>query len=259
MHLAAMSAIRVIWGRIRAIVRIIALMIALLWYLLRLMLISKIMGETEERGFRYRRKFTRVALWILGVRLTIHGKMADIPVLYVSNHRSLLDPFIQLRHIDAYIVSKSEVEKYPLVGTGARETGVVFVKRESKESRVATREAIKDLLLAGKSVLIYPEGTTSNELLVQDFRVGAFKIAAEINIPVVPVAIQYSDESDHWHDGPMLPFFLRKFAKRRIEAHLSIGEMLQEQDPILLMDKARESITTAIQHARTSMADGSQS
>jgi 1-acyl-sn-glycerol-3-phosphate acyltransferase len=237
-------------GRIRAISRIGALMITLFWYVARLMVVSFILGETENRGFRYRRNYTGVSLRILGVRLTRRGQMASRSALYVSNHRSMLDPFIQLRFIDAYIVSKSEVEKYPLVGKGARMTGVVFVKRESRESRAATRETIRDLLVSGKSVMIYPEGTTSNEPTVQDFKPGTFRIAAEHNIPVIPVTIQYRDASDHWADGPMLAFFLRKFAKRKIDAYLSIGDPIIDRDPDVLMRIAREVISSEIHQAR---------
>jgi len=237
-------------GRVRAIVRIVVLMTTLCWDLSQLLLISWLRGETEARGFRYRQKFTRAAMRILGVRLTLHGAQYRDPALYVSNHRSLLDPIIQLHFIDAYIVSKSEVEKYPVVGRGARETGVVFVKRESKESRVATRNAIHQLLATGKSVLIYPEGTTSNLPTIQDFKPGAFKIATEVGIPVVPVTIQYSDPEDHWHDGPMLPFFIRKFAKPHIDAYLSIGDPISASDPGRLMAEAKDVISHEIEHAQ---------
>jgi 1-acyl-sn-glycerol-3-phosphate acyltransferase len=226
----------------RAMWRICALMGSLAWYLGRLMLLSWIFGETESRGFRYRRKYTKVAMRILGVRLTVHGHPTSTPALYPSNHRSLLDPIIQLHFIDAYVVAKSEVSGYPLVGRGAHETGVVFVKRESNKSRLASREAIRELLQQGKSVFIYPEGTTSNVPTTQPFKIGSFQIAAELNVPVIPVAIDYADPENYWQDMSTLPFFMRKFSKKHIVATLSIGTPLQGDDPAILMTQAREWI-----------------
>jgi len=217
-------------------------MCALAWYLGRLMLLSAIYGEEESRGFRFRRKFTKAAMRILGVKLTIHGLPDNAPALYAGNHRSLLDPIIQLHFIDAYVVAKSEVSGYPLVGRGAHETGVIFVKRESSSSRLASRQAISDLLQQGKSVLIYPEGTTSNERTTQPFKIGSFQIAAELHVPVIPVAIDYADPENYWHAMSMLPFFIRKFSKNQIITMLSIGSPIQGDDPAVLMEQSRDWI-----------------
>lgn len=229
-------------GRLRAYLRIALFVLAMCWYLGRLLIAFAVKGATEQRGFLYRRKFNRAAMAILGVRCTVHGRQSAQPVLYVSNHRSLLDPIIQLRYIDTYIVSKAEVEQYPLIGRGARETGVIFVKRDSRESRMASREAIRNLLKNNKSVLIYPEGTTSDLSTTRDFRMGAFEIAAELKVPVVPIAIRYTDPNDSWADGPMLPFFIRKFAKNQTHAQMWIGTPISSDDATVLMQKSREWI-----------------
>ena len=211
------------------------------------MLVSWISGEEESRGFRYRRKFTQVAMRILGVKLTVHGQAHPLPALYVGNHRSLLDPIIQLHYLDTYIVAKAEVSRYPLIGRGAHETGVVFVKRESNKSRAASREAIKQLLQSGKSVLIYPEGTTSDVPTTQPFKIGSFEIATELNIPIIPVAIDYADHENYWHEIPMFRFFMRKFSKKKIVASLSIGEQIEGENAEQIMEKAREWIGKEIQ------------
>jgi 1-acyl-sn-glycerol-3-phosphate acyltransferase len=226
----------------RAILRMLGFAMVLIWYLSGLLLSSWIFGETEERGFKYRRAFTKGVMRVLGVRLTVKGRPASHAALYAGNHRSLLDPMIQLHYIDAYVVAKAEISKYPLVGKGATETGVVFVKRENTQSRQSTRDTIKNLLQSGKSVLIYPEGTTSNVPTTQEFKPGSFEIAAELGVPVVPVMIDYADHNHYWQDIPMLPFFMRKFASKRIIARLSIGEPVFSRDPVELMTKTREWI-----------------
>lgn len=212
------------------------------------MLLSWIFGEEEERGFRFRRAYTRVAMRILGVKLTVHGIASASHALYVGNHRSLLDPIIQLHYIDAYVVAKAEVSQYPLIGRGAHETGVIFVKRESNKSRMASRQAIRELLMAGKSVLIYPEGTTSNVQTTQPFKMGSFEIAAELGVPVIPVAIDYTDHENFWHGMPMFPFFMRKFSKRKIEAILYIGKPIIGENAEQVVEEARGWIGERILH-----------
>ena len=185
---------------------------------------------------------------ILGVKATVHGHAQESPCLYVSNHRSMLDPYIELHHINAHIVSKAEVAKYPLVGYGAGLTGVIYVQRDKLSSRTATRDAIREVLEGGESVLIYPEGTTSGETLTQEFRKGSFEVAITSGIPIVPVAIGYGNPEDNWADGPLFPFFLRKFAKRRTYAELHIGSPLKEtSDAERALTEARDWINTHIE------------
>lgn len=242
-----------VFGRIRAMSRMIAMLILLAWHLSCLLIVSAIRGEDEQRGFRYRRRFTGAAMRALGIRLTVQGEPVATPALYISNHRSFVDPLIQLRYIDAYAVAKAEIAGYPLVGRGARETGVVFVKRENKESRSASRDAIRSLLASGNSVLIYAEGTTSNEAETLPFRIGSFEIAAELGIPVVPVMIDYADPAHYWHGLPMLSFFIRKFAAERIHATLIIGTANLYSNPQQAMEATRHWIGQRIRLVRESM------
>jgi len=176
---------------------------------------------------------------IAGVKLKVEGKSIKGPALYVSNHRSMLDPFIELHLIEAFIVSKAEVEEYPIIGPGARATGVIFVKRGEHTSRSAVKEAIHKTLADGYSVLIYPEGTTSKELTTQDFKLGSFKVAVEAGVPVVPVALDYRDESHKWDEGGLMEFVMNKLSSKRIDTAISIGEPLVGDNPVELMKTSK--------------------
>ena len=229
-------------GFLLAWLRIFGLIISLMFLLTGLLIANALLGSSWDRGLRYRRRYTSVSKWILGVRVLTKGTPVDGPALYVSNHRSLLDPFLNLNVIDAVIVSKAEVSKYPLVGRGTRATGVIFVHRQHASSRNEAKEALRSVLTGGKSVLIYPEGTTSNELTTQEFRLGSFKVAAEESIPVVPVAIDYRNPDHKWHSGGLLPFFVRKFSSRKIYAGMVIGEPLASDSAEKLCELARSWI-----------------
>lgn len=219
------------------------------------MLRSSIFGYDRERGFRYRRKYIRRALKILGVSVQRKGNPIDQPALYVSNHRSMLDPMVNLQVIDACIVSKAEVAKYPLVGRGAKETGVIFVDRSDTTSRSAAKDAIRNALQVGESVLIYAEGTTSNVPLTQQFKLGSFGVAAELGIPVVPVALDYQDIDHKWHDGDLFPFFLRKFSSRHIECAMTIGEPLHGETALDLMKQTKSWVNTELERMAQSWPD----
>ncbi len=215
------------------------LVVTLGYYVSGLLIKTAIFGEDMSRGFRYRYKFTSICLKIAGVDLKVEGKSIKGPTLYVSNHRSMLDPFIELHLIEAFIVSKAEVEKYPIIGSGAKATGVIFVKRGEHTSRSAAKEAIHKTLVDGYSVLIYPEGTTSKQQTTQEFKLGSFKVAVQAGVPVVPVAIDYRDESHKWEEGSLLEFIMQKFSSKRIDTAMSIGEPIIGGDPVQLMKQSQ--------------------
>ena len=233
-------------GTIRAWLRILGIILALVWLLSGLMLRTWIFGRTRERGLKYRRRYIKTCLWILGVRLEHSGSQIEGPALYVSNHRSMLDPFINLLFIDAVIVSKAEVSSYPLVGVGAKLTGVIFVKRDHGSSRAAAKEAIRQALKEGLPVLIYPEGTTSNLHGTREFKRGSFTVAAEEGYPVVPVMLEYRNPSHKWHEGGLLKFFVQKFSARHIDAVTEIGSPIISDDADFLCSQAQEWITDKI-------------
>lgn len=244
--------------RLRAILRMTATVVALAFYLSWLLLVSSVRGYNLQRGYKFRRRFTGAAMRILGVRLAYSGHIPPGPVLFVSNHRSLLDPLIQLHYIDAFIVSKAEVDSYPLIGKGARATGVIFVHRGNPSSRTGARDAIRNALRAGQSVLIYPEGTTSDLETTREFKHGSFVVATEENVPVVPVVIDYADPENYWSDIPMRTFFLRKFGKARIRARLCIGEPIDDGSAVHRREKVRNWINAGILKSRTLFLQGEE-
>lgn len=176
-----------------------------------MLIISTIVGKNELRSFRFRKKFCLASLRILGIDYQKQGNPFPGVCLYVSNHRSMLDPLIELSWIDTYILSKAEVGDYPLLGKGAKETGVVFVDREDHKSRKNALGAIEGLLKSNCSVMIYPEGTTYYGDLTGDFRKGAIELAFDMGVPIVPVMIEYPNSSFYWSHEMLMDYFIRIF------------------------------------------------
>jgi 1-acyl-sn-glycerol-3-phosphate acyltransferase len=237
---------------IRPWLKLSIVVIVLCGYLGHLLLINFVRGKSTERGFRYRRNFCRRAVSLLGIDYIHKGAPINGPCLYVSNHRSMLDPLIQLGYIDAYILSKAEVGNYPILGRGARETGIILVHRHDHNSRRAALDAIEEKLRSGLPVLIYPEGTTNGQDLTADFRKGAIEMAYQKGFPVVPVMIEYPDSSYYWTDDSLLAYFKRLFGMPGIH-HVkgTIGPPVKSKSPDMLVADTRAFIDGMILEARS--------
>ena len=199
-------------------------------------------GDVLGRNMTIRKYWIRLAIWILGLEIDVEGKILDGVYLYTSNHRSFSDPVVALYFIKAFPLAKAEVSGYPLVGFGARLTGILFVQRNSMKSRANARNAIQQTLVRGQNVLIYPEGTTTIEARSQPFKVGSFEIAAALQTPVIPVAIEYRDPGDHWKDTSIWSHYRRQFGKRKCHCKISFGSPITNSDPIQLKQITRSWI-----------------
>lgn len=168
--------------------------------------------------------------------------------LLVSNHRSYVDPVIVNCFIPTLPVAKSEVGDWPLIGFGAKITGVLYVKRADKQSRADTRAGVRSALQKGFHVLIYPEGTTSDLPQSLPFRIGSFKTAIEEDKGILPIAIDYGEKSDAWIGADtFLPHFIRCFGKWRTDIEITFGEPLFGDDAEFLAAKAKEWIDCRLQ------------
>ncbi len=212
--------------------------------LARIILHRLLHGPNLDDTLYHRKKCIRKLVKVLGTRIKRSGTPpapGKGPYLFVGNHRSYFDPIVVLADVTALPISKAEVARWPFIGFAARQTGVLFVKRERFESRKKTLEAMREKLQQGYSILLFPEGTTSetgHKLL--PLRPGSFRLAAELNIPVVPFAIEYQNPGDAWiGDDTFIPHFFRCFGKKHTHISLSYGPPIQNSDPEKLREEVR--------------------
>ena len=224
-----------------AIIRLIALLTCLCLFYGTYVFSTIFVKHTVKRGFRLRRNFARTGNWILGIKNTIEGEFtADKPILYVINHRSLIDPMIIAEYVDVFFVSKAEVSSYPVLGPGAQKTGVIFVERDSKSSRSATLDAIEDTFEKNENIGIFPEGTTNLYKLTKQYRMGSFRIAAEMGVPVVPVTLEYRDNKDLWNTNNMIVQFINQFGAWRTHTKIIVGDAMKSDDPVQLLERSQK-------------------
>src|SRR5436309_10760031 len=109
----------------------------------------------------------RVQVWagqmlrIVGIELEVRGSApAWGPVLLVANHISWLDILVMHAARHCRFVSKSEIERWPLVGTLASGAGTLYVERESRRHAMRVVHRMAGSLRAGEVLAVFPEGTT---------------------------------------------------------------------------------------------------
>jgi len=135
------------------------------------------------------------AAWLraAGARVTVHGLervRADTTYVVVSNHQSNLDPMVHLRALplSLRILAMRELFRIWLLGRALRAIGMIEVDRASPDLGQIDQAATR-CLAAGHSLLIYPEGGTTPDEVIGEFKDGAFVIAVTSQVPVLPVAI----------------------------------------------------------------------
>ncbi len=189
---------------------------------------------------RKRQQWSILMMRVLGVKITKQGKSEYKNVLYLSNHRSYIDPIAKFRHFDALVLAKAEVRSWPVIGYGCSISGVHFVKREERTSRVNARKTIADTIKNGHSILIYPEGTTTDLPKALPFKPSIFRMAAENEVRIVPIAIEYQDPKDAWiGDATFIPHFFQVFAKREVVCKIHYGAPLWDSDGAVLREKVQ--------------------
>jgi 1-acyl-sn-glycerol-3-phosphate acyltransferase len=140
--------------------------------------------------------YHRICTHILGFHVTVEGEQSGArPTLFVANHSSYLDITLLGSVLEASFIAKSEVAQWPVYGLLARLQNTVFVERN--RARVAgQRDTIADRLTQGDSLILFPEGTSSDGNRTLPFKSALFDVAdIAINgapLPVQPVSLAYT-------------------------------------------------------------------
>lgn len=118
------------------------------------------------------------------------------PYLFVANHQSNADPFlVAMLPWEMKWLSKKSIFDIPLLGWMMRVAGDVEVDRGNKESARRAIAELRERLDRKLSVLVFPQGTRSPDGTVGGFREGAFRLAIEAGVDVVPLAVAGTAES----------------------------------------------------------------
>ena len=204
---------------------------------------SLILGANIRRSMSLRRKWARLMVLLLGVKIDFRGEIPLSPGLLASNHRSYFDIIPVFYHLFVYPVGKIQIDNWPLIGYGARQTGVLFVDREDKDQRKTILDGMREKIAEGFFVINYPEGTTHKQLTTIDFKSGAFQMAVAESYLVYPVAIDYRHTDDAWvDDDTFIRHFVECFSKKKTEVKISYGKPFTSEDPLQVMEQVKNWI-----------------
>jgi 1-acyl-sn-glycerol-3-phosphate acyltransferase len=112
------------------------------------------------------------------------------PYVAVSNHESYADIFL-ISHLpwEMKWLGKAQLFKIPFLGWMMWLAGDIPVRRGTRESIVAAMNDCRDRLQRRLSVMIFPEGTRSPDGALQPFKDGAFRLAIENSVPILPIVV----------------------------------------------------------------------
>jgi len=129
---------------------------------------------------------------ILGIRVTVLGQanMISGPAVIIMNHQSNFDPLLQgpVFPKNAVIIGKKEIVKFPFWGRIFDATNNIMVDRSAKGKNGSAIElSVERLKNDDCYIWIFPEGTRSQGRKMKRFKVGAFKMALEAQVPIIPM------------------------------------------------------------------------
>lgn len=140
------------------------------------------------------RKWAKSLLRIAAVELQVDGVeniSLDENYVFVSNHQSLFDIPVLILAIphDFRIIYKKELEKVPFFGYVLKKSPYIGIVREDNKDAMKGLKQALDEFQKGASVLIFPEGTRSEDANLQPFKRGAFMLATKSLKSIVPIAV----------------------------------------------------------------------
>ncbi|MGB0956819.1 MAG: lysophospholipid acyltransferase family protein, partial [Panacagrimonas sp.] len=134
-----------------------------------------------------------------GIKLVVKGEehlWAQRPAVFVFNHQSQADLFIASKLLKKNIqaIAKKELLMTP-IGPLLWAAGVIFIDRGNREKAIAALEPAVEALKNGTSIAIAPEGTRSYDYTLGRFKKGAFHMAMQAGVPIVPLVIKNAHDA----------------------------------------------------------------
>lgn len=131
-------------------------------------------------------------LW--GIELQTQGQAHQQgAALLVSNHISWLDIVVMHASRHCRFVSKSDIQRWPVVGTLATSAGTLYIERHSRRDAHRMVRDVGQAMRNGDVIAVFPEGTTSDGQDVLPFHANLIEAALQAQAPVQPLALQFVD------------------------------------------------------------------
>ncbi len=174
----------------------ISRLIVMIPWILFISTIHLIFSLVSKKSFFYFfRIFFKGIVSIIGIKIKISGVPQKRKTLFVSNHISYLDIIVYGSQVNTVFVAKSEIKNWPLINKLCVMAKTIFVERNDIKFIRNQITLIKNTLLNDTSVLLFPEGTSSDGTSVLKFKSSLFSIVDYNELKecyIQPVSISYN-------------------------------------------------------------------
>lgn len=242
------------WLRVGArltLVMLLTVVASLLLLLGRLLTLAWPRAWVRWRAFVFR-GWSRRLLAILGVEVDAVGRAPDLPFFLVSNHLGYLDIPVLASHTGMVFIAKSEIARWPVVGSICKCVDTIFIDREARRDIPRVISLIERELELGAAVALFPEGTSSQGATVLPFRPSLLEAPARGRMPVSVASLSYDipdgETPAHlrvcWWGGMTFgPHLMNLLSIPRIRARVVFGkQQISDSDRKRLAARLREAL-----------------
>ena len=190
--------------------------------------------------------WARILAYSAPMRVSVEGRENIDPqqsYVLVSNHQSQFDIFLLYGWlgVDFKWVMKQELRTVPGIGMSCDRLGHIFIDRSDHAAAMASLEEAKKKISDGTSVMFFPEGTRSRDGKLMRFKKGAFRMAIDLGLPILPLTVTGTRDVLPAGTSDLMP------GSARLIIHTPIPvEGLSAANCSLLSSQVREVIASAL-------------
>ena len=203
-------------------------------------------GDASFWGYYPPRIWSKLFCAISLVKVEVKGReniKDNESYIFVANHQGSYDIFLVYGYLNHNFkwVLKHTLRKVPMVGKACEAAKHIFVDRTNPKGIKRTIEEAKKTLQGGMSVVVFPEGTRSSDGRIKKFKRGAFQLAVDLNMPVVPMTINGS-----YNILPKSSFFVQP-GKLTLQIHEPIMPPAEGFDMDTIVEESYQKVVSALE------------
>lgn len=159
-----------------------------------IVILTSFLSKNSDILHQIVRFWAKSILLASGIKVAAKGLANIDPAesyIFMPNHKSNFDIPVLLAHLSGQFkwLAKAELFKIPLFGYAVKRVGSISIDRSNRKSAVESLTRAANIIKKGASVLIFPEGTRSQDDTIMPFKKGGFILAVDTGIPIVPIII----------------------------------------------------------------------
>lgn len=156
--------------------------------------VCTVFWKNAEFVHKVQQFWSRSFFWLMFLPVSVDGQEHIVPgqsYVFVANHQSMFDVWLVYGWLPVIFkwLMKAELRKVPFVGTGCKAAGHIFIDRRNTKAALESLKEVEKQLVNGVCTVIFPEGTRSLNGEVGRFKRGAFQIAWDLGLPVIPLSL----------------------------------------------------------------------